>query len=133
MGGELKGRKVAGETTTAMIDEIPIVAVLAAFSEGETIIRDAAELRLKESNRLEAISHNLQAMNVACGVLEDGLIIEGRKEPSGGDFKSFGDHRIAMAFSIAALAVVGPSTMDGAEAVQVSCPGFYDLLVQIAR
>jgi 3-phosphoshikimate 1-carboxyvinyltransferase len=133
VGGELKGRKVAGETTTAMIDEIPIVAVLAAFSEGETIIRDAAELRLKESNRLEAISHNLQAMGVPCGVLEDGLIVEGRKEPNGGDFKSFGDHRIAMAFSIAALAAVGPSTMDGAEAVDVSCPGFYDLLGQIAR
>jgi 3-phosphoshikimate 1-carboxyvinyltransferase len=132
-GGELKGRKVAGETTVALIDEIPILAVLAAFSEGETIIRNAAELRVKESDRLEAIAYNLQAMAVPCGVLEDGLIIEGRKEPSGGDFKSFGDHRIAMAFSIAALAAVGPSNMDDAEAVTVSCPDFYELLGQIAR
>lgn len=132
-GGELKGRKVAGDATAALIDEIPILAVLAAFSEGETIIRNAAELRVKESDRLEAIAHNLQAMAVPCGVLEDGLIIEGRKEPSGGDFKSFGDHRIAMAFSIAALAAVGPSTMDDAEAANVSCPGFSELLGQIAR
>lgn len=132
-GGELKGRKVAGETTVALIDEIPIVAVLAAFSQGETIIRNAAELRVKESDRLEAIAYNLQAMGVPCGVLEDGLIIEGRKEPSGGDFKSWGDHRIAMAFSIAALAAVGPSNMDDSEVVDVSCPGFYELLGQIAR
>ena len=132
-GGELKDRKVAGETTVALNDEIPILAVLAAFSQGETIIRNAAELRVKESDRLEAIAYNLRAMAVPCGVLEDGLIIEGRKEPGGGDFNSFGDHRIAMAFSIAALAAVGPSVMDDAGAVDVSCPGFYELLGQIAR
>lgn len=132
-GGELKGRKVAGESTAAMIDEIPILAVLAAFAGGETIVRNAAELRVKESDRLEAIAWNLQQMSVSCGVLEDGLIVEGRRDPSGGDFKSFGDHRIAMAFSIAALAAVGPSTLDDPEVVKISCPTFYDLLTEIVR
>jgi 3-phosphoshikimate 1-carboxyvinyltransferase len=132
-GGPLKGRKISGETTVGLIDEIPIVAVMAAFAEGETIIRDAAELRVKESDRLEAIAHNLTAMSVSCGVLGDGLIIEGKAEPSGADFETFGDHRIAMAFSIAALSAVGPSSIDDASVVDVSCPGFYELLSQIAR
>jgi len=132
-GGELKARKIAGETTVGLIDEIPIVAVLAAFSEGETVIRDAAELRVKESNRLEAIAHNLRAMSVSCGVLEDGLIIEGKKDLSGGDFVSFGDHRIAMAFAIAAQGAVGPSTIDNPEVVDISCPQFFELLDQITQ
>lgn len=132
-GGELKARKIAGETTVGLIDEIPIVAVIAAFSEGETIIRDAAELRVKESDRLEAVAHNLRQVSVSCGVLEDGLIIEGAKEPSGGDFASFGDHRIAMAFAIAAQCATGPSTLDNADVVNVSCPDFFELLGQVAR
>jgi len=130
-GGELKGRRIAGDTTVGLIDEIPIVAVLAAFARGETIIRDAAELRVKESDRLKAVTFNLQAMSVPCGLLEDGLIIEGKKDPGGADFKSFGDHRIAMAFSVAALAAVGPSTIDDARTVNISCPGFFDLLDKI--
>jgi 3-phosphoshikimate 1-carboxyvinyltransferase len=132
-GGELRGRKIAGETATALLDEIPILAVLAAFAKGETIIRDAAELRLKESDRLEAIDHNLRQMGVPCGLLEDGLIIEGRKDPSGGDFKTFGDHRIAMACAIASLAAVGPSNLDDATVVKVSCPTFFDMLTQIVQ
>ena len=132
-GGELKARKIAGETTVGLIDEIPIAAVLAAFSEGETVIRDAAELRVKESDRLEAVAYNLRAMSVSCGVLEDGLIIQGRKEPSGGAFASFGDHRIAMAFAIAAQGAVGPSTIDDPDVVDISCPQFFELLGQITQ
>ncbi|MEW5796755.1 MAG: 3-phosphoshikimate 1-carboxyvinyltransferase [Candidatus Zixiibacteriota bacterium] len=132
-GAELKGRKVSGEDTAAMIDEIPIIAVLAAFSKGETIVRDAAELRVKESDRIEAIAWNLRQMGVPCGVLEDGLIIDGRKDPSGGDFKAFGDHRIAMAFSIAALGAVGPSTLDDPVSVNISCPAFFELLARVVR
>lgn len=131
-GGELKGRKIAGDTVVGLIDEIPIVAVLAAYAKGETIIRDAAELRVKESDRLEAIAHNLRAMGVSCGVLEDGLIIQAKGEPAGADFKAFGDHRIAMAFSIAALAATGPSTIDDPGVVDISCPGFYKLLDQLS-
>ncbi len=132
-GGELKGRNISGENTVALIDEIPIVAVLAGFAKGETIIRDAAELRHKESDRLEAIDFNLRQMGVPCGTLEDGLIIEGRKDPSGSDFKSYGDHRIAMACAIAALAAVGPSTIDDSSVVSVSCPTFFDILTQIVQ
>ena len=130
-GGELKGRKIHGEAVVGLIDEIPIIAVMAAFAEGTTIIRDAGELRVKESDRLSAIAENLRLMGVKCGVMEDGLVIEGRLEPAGADFKSFGDHRIAMAFSIASLAAVGPSTLDDDSAVGVSCPNFFDLVQKI--
>lgn len=130
-GGSLKARKIAGETTVGLIDEIPMVAVIAAFSEGTTIIRDAGELRVKESDRLSAITENLTRMGVKCGLLDDGLAIEGRQEINGADLLSYGDHRIAMAFSVAALAAVGPSTMDDTSCVGISCPGFYDLLLQI--
>jgi len=132
-GGDLKSRKIAGETTVGLIDEIPIVAVLAAFTDGTTVIRDAAELRVKESDRLVAIASNLELMGVSSGILEDGLVIEGSKEISGADFKSYGDHRIAMAFSVAALFATGPSSIDDDEVVGVSCPEFYTLLDQIAK
>jgi len=130
-GAPLKARKISGDTTVALIDEIPMVAVIAAFASGATIVRDAAELRVKESDRLVAVSENLKKMGIKCGLLEDGLVIEGGKDLNGTDFESFGDHRIAMAFSIAALSLYGPSTIDDDEVVAVSCPQFYDLLDQI--
>jgi len=126
-GGELKPRKISGDTTVALIDEIPVVAVLASFVKGTTMIRDAEELRVKESDRLEAISRNLTLMNVKHGLMEDGLAIEGGGDYSGADFESFGDHRIAMAFSIASLFLIGTSTVDD-DSVKISCPDFYDLL-----
>jgi len=127
-GGPLKPRKISGDTTVRLIDEIPIISVMAAFADGTTVIRGAGELQFKESNRFAAISENLQRTGVKCGLLEDGLAIEGGKELSGADFQSFGDHRIAMAFSIAALFLVGPSTIDADAVVNVSCPNFYNLL-----
>jgi len=130
-GKEIKARKISGSTTVGLIDEIPIAAVIAARTEGTTIIRDAAELKVKESDRLVAITENLNAMGVKCGLLEDGLAIEGKNEIDGADLKSFGDHRIAMAFSIAALSAVGPSTIDDDSPIQISCPNFYDLLNKI--
>ncbi len=132
VGGELKSRRLHGETIVGLVDEIPMVAVMAAFADGTTIIRDAAELRVKESDRLVAVSDNLRRMGVKCGLLEDGLVIEGCKEITGADIQTFGDHRIAMAFSIAALFAVGPSTIDDDSVVAVSCPQFYDLLSSIA-
>ncbi len=130
-GGQLKSRKIGGETVIGMIDEIPILAVMAAFADGTTLIRDASELRVKESDRLTAVADNLRAMGVKCGVLEDGLAIEGGKELPAADFKSFGDHRIAMAFSIAGLFLVGPSTIDDDSVVGISCPNFYELLQEV--
>ncbi len=130
-GAPLKSRKISGETTVGLIDEIPIVAVMAAFSAGTTIIRDAAELKVKESNRLEAIHHNLKLMGAKSALLEDGLAVEGQLELSGEDFNSFDDHRIVMACSIAALFLSGPSTIDDDTSVAISCPEFYGILEQI--
>lgn len=132
-GGPLKARKLSGQAVAAMIDEIPIVAVMAAFAEGTTVIRDAAELRVKETDRLAAIAHNLESMGAKCGLLEDGLAIEGSRSLQGADFKSFGDHRIAMAFSIAALFVEGPSTLDDPDCVRISFPTFFELLESVTR
>jgi len=131
-GGQLISRAVKGATTVELIDEIPIVAVIAAFTDGTTVIRDAAELRVKESDRLAATADNLQRMGVKCGILEDGLAIDGKRDLSGADFASYGDHRIAMAFSVAALFAVGPSSIDDSAVVGVSCPQFYDLLYRIS-
>ncbi|MEW6412800.1 MAG: 3-phosphoshikimate 1-carboxyvinyltransferase [Candidatus Zixiibacteriota bacterium] len=130
-GGELKARKIAGDSVVELIDEIPALSVVAAFADGTTVIRDAGELRAKESDRLEAITENLKLMGVKCGVLEDGLAIEGRRELTAADFKSFGDHRIAMAFSVASLFLIGPSSIDNPDIVEISCPGFYSLLDKV--
>ena len=132
-GTKLKPRKISGDTTVGLIDEIPLVAILAAFTEGTTVIRDAAELKVKESNRLEAIHHNLNFIGAKCGLLDHGLAIEGGRELSGADFAGFGDHRIVMAFSIAALSLAGPSTIDDDSPAAVSCPDFYDILESIIK
>ncbi|MDZ4724322.1 MAG: 3-phosphoshikimate 1-carboxyvinyltransferase [candidate division Zixibacteria bacterium] len=133
IGGELKGKKISGEMTVGLIDEIPIVAVIAACAEGTTIIRDAGELKVKESDRLAAIAENLRSMGVKVGLLEDGLAIEGSNELHGADINSYNDHRIVMAFSIAAMVAVGPSVIDDSSVVAISCPTFYDLLAKVAR
>ncbi len=132
-GEALKAVKVHGETAAAMIDELPMVAVIGAYAQGTTVIRDAAELKVKESDRLAAIVENLRAMGVKVGLLEDGLAIEGQRELQGADLKSFGDHRIAMAFAIAARLATGPSTIDDAACVAISCPVFWDLLQQVSH
>ncbi len=85
-GDRIKARKISGETTVRLIDEIPIVAVIASKGEGTTLIRDARELRVKESDRLQAIAENLSAMGIKCGLLEDGIAIEGKNELGGADF-----------------------------------------------
>lgn len=132
-GGALKGRKIQGEQIVDLIDEIPILSVVAACAEGTTVIRDASELRVKETDRLAAIATNLRAMGVKAGELEDGLAIEGGKQLHGTDIITFGDHRIAMAFAIAAQIAAGPSTLDDASCVSISCPQFFDLLHQVSR
>ncbi len=133
VGGELKPRKLSGSQVTGVIDEIPIIAVMAAFAQGTTVIRDAGELRVKETDRLAAVARNLELMGVKCGLLEDGLAVEGTLEVNGADFESFGDHRIAMAFSVAALSAVGPSTIDDVDCIGISCPEFYELLDSVVQ
>ena len=127
-GGRLKARRIAGETTVDLIDEIPVVAVMAAFAEGTTVIRDAAELRVKESDRLSATIDNLKRAGVKCGLLEDGLAVDGGHEYEGADFQSYGDHRIAMACAIMSLFLIGPSSLDDDGAVSISCPEFFSLI-----
>lgn len=133
-GGPLKGRKISGHLSARLIDEIPIIATIACFAEGPTVIRDVSELRVKESNRLESIANNLRLMGAAVGMIDDdGLVIEAQSEMQPADFKSYGDHRIAMSLAIAALFLPGVSTLDDTECVSVSCPGFFELLDQIAH
>ena len=132
-GGSLKSRKISGERTVELIDEIPLVAIMAAMAEGTTVIRDASELKRKESDRLAALAENLGRMGVKCGLLDDGIAVEGRREIHGADMLAFGDHRIAMAMSVAALAASGPSSLDNPDVVAISCPGFYELLGAIVH
>lgn len=131
-GASLKGRRISGAQTAALIDELPIVSVLACFAEGPTVIRDAGELRFKETDRIAALAKNLRTMGAQVGALEDGLAIEAKDEMQPGDFDSFGDHRIAMAMAVAALFLSGSSSLKDSEVVAVSCPTFFDLLESIS-
>ena len=125
----LKGIKFGGQIIPRLVDEIPIIAVAAACAEGVTEIRDAAELKVKESNRIEAICQGLQKMGVDIEELPDGLRINGGKSIKGGvTLDSQGDHRIAMALAVAGLVADKGITIKNAESIDVSFPGFKDLL-----
>jgi len=128
----MKGGVIEGAMTAALIDEIPILAVLGAGSEQGLIVRDAAELRVKETDRIETITSNLRAMGVSVTMKEDGLEIAGGQKFKAAELQSFGDHRIAMAFSVAALAADGPCAIHDARAASVSFPEFYLTLRNIA-
>lgn len=132
-GGDLKARKIQDDLTAALIDELPVLAVVAALSDGTTVIRNAEELRVKETDRLLAIAENLRRMGCKVGLLDDGLAIEGGTSLHGADIETFGDHRIAMAFSIAAMVAVGPTRLDDPDCVAISCPAFYELLASVAK
>jgi 3-phosphoshikimate 1-carboxyvinyltransferase len=125
---KLKGGVVQGAHSVALIDELPVLAAIAPYSEQGIEIRDARELRIKESDRIAACLHNLRAMGAAVEEQEDGLRIPGQQQLHGAELQSFGDHRIAMAFSVAALRAEGDSVMNGADAVAVSYPEFYSTL-----
>ena len=128
----MRGGVIAGATTAAVIDEIPILAVLGALSEEGLAVRDAAELRVKETDRIATIEDNLGRMGVAVKTTEDSIEIPGRQKLHGAELDSLGDHRIAMAFAVAATLADGPSTIQEAEAASVSFPEFYSTLRQIA-
>jgi len=125
---KLAARKVSGRVIPRIIDELPILAVLATQAEGTTVIRDAAELRHKESDRIELVAANLRRMGAKIGALEDGWAIEGPTPLSGCDIETGGDHRIAMAFAVAGLVADGETQLDDANCVSISCPGFFDML-----
>ena len=127
----LRGTVIEGAIIPTLIDELPILAVLAACAEGETVIRDAAELKVKESNRLDIMVQSLTAMGVDITGTEDGMVIHGGRPLHGAVIDSHQDHRIAMAFAIAALVADGVTTIEQAECVNISYPGFYEDLRRI--
>jgi 3-phosphoshikimate 1-carboxyvinyltransferase len=124
----LQGIKFSGSRIPLMIDEIPILAVLATQAEGATHIRDAKELRVKESDRIAALANNLRAMGATVEELPDGLVICGPTPLCGAAIDSGGDHRLAMAFAIAGLIADSPTTIRGAACVDISFPGFFERL-----
>jgi len=129
----LKGGTVEGALTAALIDEIPVLAVLGAATEEGLTVKDAAELRIKETDRIRTVVDNLRRMGVEAEELPDGLVVPGRQRFRAAEFDSHGDHRIAMAFAVAALAGDGRSVIHGAEAASVSFPEFWDTLASVAR
>ena len=123
-GAPLKGTVIQGKEIPQLIDELPILAVAGALASGTTIIRHAQELRVKETDRIAAIAHNLRAMGAQVIELNDGLEIHGRGSLRGAKVASFGDHRIAMAFAIAGMFADGETVVQDVECVRESYPGF---------
>ena len=123
---QLHGISIHGDIIPTLIDEIPIIAVMAACAEGTTIIRDAQELRVKETDRIETITDNLIAMGCSVLPTEDGMVIKGGEPLKGATIHTLLDHRIAMAFSIAALVADGRTKILDSHCIDVSYPGFYD-------
>lgn len=130
-GKSLKGFKIRKDELPTLIDEIPILAVLAAFAEGESYFEGLSELRVKETDRLNAIAENLKRMKVKVEVKNDDLLIEGKGFLEGSTLDSFGDHRIAMAFTIASLFAYGESVLLNPYCIDVSYPSFFDDLKRI--
>ena len=122
----LHGTVIEGDLIPTLIDEIPILAVLAAFAEGTTIIRDAAELKVKESDRIAVMTENLTRMGCEVDPTEDGMIIHGGKPLHGTVIDPHLDHRIAMSFAVAALAADGQTEIQDADCVRISYPAFYE-------
>jgi 3-phosphoshikimate 1-carboxyvinyltransferase len=124
----IRGGTIEGAITAALIDEIPVLAVLGAASEEGLTVRDAAELRVKETDRIATVAGNLERMGVSVEVAPDGFHLPGGQRFQAARCESFGDHRIAMAFAVAALAAGGECLIEGAEAAAVSFPEFFAML-----
>ncbi len=129
----LHGTEIGGSIIPTLIDELPVIAAMACFAEGETIIRDAGELKVKESNRIEVMVRNLSAMGADVTETEDGMIIRGGRPLHGAVIDSKLDHRIAMTFAVAGLCAEGETEIKGAECVNISYPGFYQDLERLGR
>jgi 3-phosphoshikimate 1-carboxyvinyltransferase len=129
----LKGARVVGEDTAALIDEIPVLAAIAPYTTDGIEIRDARELRVKESDRIASVATNLRKMGAKVEELEDGLRIPGKQKLHGASLDSFGDHRIAMAFAVAALRAGGETEIRGADAAVISYPDFFTALEALVQ
>ena len=127
----LKGGKISGEQIPQVIDEIPILAVLATQTHEGLEIRDAEELRIKESDRIKSLVENLRALGATVEEFKDGMFVAGRQSLQGSLINSYGDHRIAMAFAIAGLLAQGETVIEGSECAAVSFPNFFEMLSQL--
>jgi 3-phosphoshikimate 1-carboxyvinyltransferase len=128
----VRGGVLSGATTAALIDEIPVLSVLGALSEEGLLVQDAKELRVKETDRIATVAENFSRLGVKVDVHEDGFFVPGRQRFHNATLDSFGDHRIAMAFSVAALAAGGDCKIEDAGAASVSFPEFYTTLRRLA-
>ncbi len=127
----LTGTVIEGEIIPTLIDELPMLAVMAAFAQGKTIIRNAEELKVKESDRIKAVTENLSAMGADITATCDGMIINGGRRLTGADIRTQKDHRIAMSFAVAALAAEGATHIGDADCVNISYPEFYQDLQKL--
>jgi len=132
-GGELRGATISGADSAALIDELPVLAAIAPYTAQGVEIRDARELRVKESDRIAAVATNLRKMGAVVEEKEDGLKIPGGQKLHGTELDSFGDHRIAMAFAVAALRAEGETTIHHADAAVISYPAFFETLQSLVQ
>ena len=129
----LHGTTVEGDIIPTLIDELPVIAVMAAYADGTTVIRDAAELRVKESDRIATVTENLRAMGCDITATDDGFIINGGQPLHGTEIKTHKDHRIAMSFAVAALNASGDTEIDDPLCVSISFPDFFSKLDMLAE
>jgi 3-phosphoshikimate 1-carboxyvinyltransferase len=127
----LSAVRISAPEIPALIDELPVIAVLAAYAEGTTVVEGAGELRVKETDRIRAVVSGLQALGVKARELPDGFAIDGGGEVLGGTVDSYNDHRIAMSFAVAGLAASAPVTVEGWECVSISYPTFLQTLQEL--
>ncbi len=130
-GRTLHGTTVEGWEIPNLIDEVPILAVVAALADGETVIRNASELRVKETDRIMAVTTNLRAFGIPVEEREDGMVIQGGAAPTGAVVDSFGDHRIAMAFAVLGMFAKGETRILNTDCIATSYPGFEELLARL--
>lgn len=130
---DLEGTEIGGDMIPRLIDEIPILAVAACFARGKTVIRDAGELRVKESDRIATTAGELRKLGAKIDELPDGMVIEGGHPLKGTKVSSHGDHRLAMSLGIAALMATGETTIEDAGVVDISYPGFWQSLQAIIK
>ncbi len=128
---DLKGIELSGDTVPLLIDEIPVIAVAAAVADGETVIKDAQELRVKESDRIESSISWLRAAGINAEGTSDGMIISGNQQINGGSFQSYDDHRLAMSLGIAGLISEQPITISDPDVASISYPGFWGTVKEL--
>ncbi len=131
--GRLRGANIGGAQAALLIDELPVLAAIAPFTEEGVEIRDARELRVKESDRIAAVARNLRAMGAEVEESDDGLRVPGRQRLHGAEIDAVGDHRIAMAFAVAALRAEGDTLIRGADSARISFPAFFTTLEGIVE